>query len=114
MIVGEDGMLGVLTRTDYGILHCYHIIWVCFGAVIITCVQVGHQDIEYEKKCKSEDKELQYTVEDSLYPPAICHDVVQSEVPRHPQSPKRSRLHIPGAKEGVIQSDFLEKKKGVC
>ena len=86
------------------------------GAVIITCVQVGHRDIEYEKKCKSDDKELQYTVEDHLYSPAICHDVMQSEVPRHSQSPKHSHLHIPVAKEEVstIQSDFLEKKEGVC
>ena len=37
----------------------------------------------YVKKYKSDAKELQYAVEDHLYPPAICHDVVQSEVPRH-------------------------------
>ena len=58
------------------------------GLFINTCVQVGPRDIEYVKKYKSDENELQDAVEDHLYPPAICHDVVQSEVPRHLQSHK--------------------------
>ena len=109
-------MLHVLARTGYVILLCYHIAWVCIGAVITTCVQVGPGDIEYVKKYKSDENELQYAVEEHLYPPAICHDVVQSEVPRHLQSHKRIDLHIHGAKEGDITFpvDVLEEKEGVC
>ena len=94
----------------------YHIAWVCIGAVITTCVQVGPRDIEYVKKYKSDENELQYAVEDHLYPPAICHDVRQSELPRHLQSYKCIYLHIHGAKEGVItfSIDVLEEKEGVC
>ena len=54
------------------------------------------------KKYKSDEKELQFAVEDHLYPPAICHDIVQSQVSRDLQSHKRIQLHIHGAKEGVI------------
>ena len=78
-------------------------------------VQVGPRDIEYVKKYKSDEKELQFAVEDHLYPPAICHDIVQSQVPRDLQSHKRVQLHIHGAKEGVITFpvDVLEEKEGV-
>ena len=109
-------MLYVLARTGYVILLCYHIAWVCIGAVITTCVQVGPRDIEYVKKYKSDEKELQYAVEDHLYPPAICHDVRQSEVPRHLQSHKCILIVIQGAKEGDIPFlvDVLEEKEGVC
>ena len=109
-------MLRVLARTGYVILLCYHIAWVCIGAVIIACVQVGPGDIEYVKKYKSNEKELQYAVEDHLYPPAICHDVVQSEVPRHLQSHKRILIRIQGNKEEdiILPIDFFEEKEGVC
>ncbi len=108
-------MLRVLARTGYVILLCYHIAWVCIGAVIITCVQVGPRDIEYVKKYKSDENELQYVVEAHLYPPAICYDVRQSELPRHLQSYKCIYLHVYGAKEGVItfSIDVLEEKEGV-
>ena len=98
------------------ILLCYHIAWVCIGAVINTCVQVGPRDIEYVKKYKSDEKELQYAVEDHLYPPAICHDVKQSELPRHLQSHRRILINIHGAKEGDISFpiNVLEEKEGVC
>ena len=109
-------MLHVLARTGYVILLCYHIAWVCIGAVITTCVQVEPQDIEYVKKYKSDEKELQYAVEEHLYPPAICHDVVQSEVPRHLQSRKRILIRIQGNKEDdiILPIDFFEEKEGVC
>ena len=109
-------MLHVLARTGYVILLCCHIAWVCIGAVITTCVQIGPRDIEYVKKYKSDEKELQYAVEDHLYPPAICHDVRQSELPRHLQSYKCIDLHIHGAKEGdiIFPIDVLEEKEGVC
>ena len=100
----------------YVILLCYHIAWVCIGAVITTCVQVGPGDIEYVKKYKSNENELQYAVEEHLYPPAICHDVVQSEVPRHLQSHKRILIRIQGNKEDdiILPIDFFEEKEGVC
>ena len=111
---GEGGVLRLLARTGYVILLCYHIAWVCIGAV--ACVQVGPRDIEYVKKYKSKQKELKYAVKKHLYPPAICHDVRQSERPRHLQSYKCIDLHVHGAKEGVItfQIDVLEEKEGVC
>ena len=85
------------------------------GLLYCTCVQVGPRDIEYVKKYKSDEKELQFAVEDHLYPPAICHDIVQSQVPRDLQSPKRIQLHIHGAKEGVITFpvNVLKEKEGV-
>ena len=93
--MGEGGVLHVLARTGYVILLCCHIAWICIGAVITTCVQVGPQDIKYVKKHKSDKNELQYAVEDHLYPPAICHDVKQSEAPRHLQSRKRILIKVP-------------------
>ena len=93
--------------------YCMGLYWGCYN---YTCVQVGPGDIEYVKKYKSDENELQYAVEDHLYPPAICHDVLQSEVPRHLQSHKRIDLRIHGAKEGDITFplDVLEEKEGVC
>ena len=85
--------------------------WGCYN----YCVQVGPRDIEYVKKYKSDVKELQYAVAAHLYPPAICYDVVQSEVPRHLQSHKCIHLHVHGTKEGhiTIPLDVLEEKEGV-
>ena len=80
------------------------------------CVQVGLRDIEYMQKFKGDEVDLQDAVEDHLYPPAICHDVVQGEVSGELQLHKRRiHLHVHGAKEGVITFpiDFLEKE-GVC
>ena len=78
-------------------------------------MQVGPRDIEYMKKYKSSEKELQYAVEEHLYPPAISLEVVQSKVPRHLQLHKRILLHVHGAKEGVMNFpiDVLEEKEGV-
>ena len=80
-----------------------------------TCVQVGPRDVEYMKKYKSDEKELQFAVEDHLCSPAICHDIEQSQVPRNLQLPKRIQFHIRGAKEGVITFpvNVLEEKEGV-
>ena len=78
-----------------------------------TCVQVGPRDIEYVKEYQSDEKELQYAVEEHLYPPAICYDIVQSQVPKHLQSHKRIQLHIHGAKEGVITFPIVVLEEGV-
>ena len=56
----------------------------------------------YVKKFKSDAKELQYAVEDHLYPPAICHDVVQSEVPRH-----LAQVHYPSYLRCQGRSPYL-------
>ena len=81
-----------------------------------SCVQVGLRDIEYMQKFKGDELDLQDAVEDHLYPPAICHDVVQSEVPRHLQSHKRILIRIQGNKEDdiILPIDFFEEKEGVC
>ena len=39
--VGEDGVFRVSARTGYVILLCYHVAWVCIGAVIITVFRLG-------------------------------------------------------------------------
>ena len=90
-------------------MHVYH------GLLYFTSVQIGPRDIEYTKKYNRDEEELQFAVENHLYPPAICHDIVQSQVPRDLQSHKRVQLHIHGAKEGVITFpvDVLEEKEGV-
>ena len=88
----------------------------CFSIVsCITSVKVGPQDIEYKKEYKGDELELQYAVEEHLYPPAISLQVVQSEVPRHLQSHKRILLDVRGAKEGAMNFpiDFFEEKEGV-
>ena len=81
----------------------------------VTSVQVGPEDIEYKKKYKCDEEELQFAVEEHLYPPAICLEVVQSEVPRHLQLHKCILLHVHGAKEGVMNFpiDVLDEKEGV-
>ena len=73
------------------------------------------------QKFKGDELDLRDAVERHLYPPAICHDVVQSEVPRHLQSHKRILVVIQGAKkegnkEGdiILPIDFFEEKEGVC
>ena len=68
------------------------------------------------QKFKGDELDLRDAVEHHLYPPAICHDVVQSEVPRHLQSHKRIYLHVHGAKEGDISFpiNVLVEKEGVC
>ena len=109
-------------RTYVNLLLCTHIVITLYGLHSMfykpsgSCVQVGLRDIEYMQKFKGDELDLQNAVEEHLYPPAICHDVVQSEVPRHLQSHKRIDLHIHGAKEGEITFpiDFLEEKEGVC
>ena len=67
------------------------------------------------KKYNRDEKELKFAVKEGLYPPAICHDIQQSQVPRDLQSHKRIQLQIHGAKEGVITFpvDVLEEKEGV-
>ena len=81
----------------------------------ITSVKVGPRDIEYKKEYKGDELELQYAVEEHLYPPAISLQVVQSEVPRHLRLHKRIHLHVHGAKEGAMNFpiDFFEEKEGV-
>ena len=82
----------------------------------VTSVQVGPEDIEkYKKKYKRDEMKLQFAVEEHLYPPAICLEVVQSEVPRHLQLHERIFFHVHGAKEGVMKFpiDVLEEKEGV-
>ena len=102
---------------------CTHIVITLYGLHSMfykpsgSCVQVGLRDIEYVKKFKGDELDLQDAVEDHLYPPAICHDVVQSEVSGELQSHKRRiHLHVHGAKEGVIAFPFdvFEEKEGVC
>ena len=86
------------------------------GLLYFTCVQVGSRDIEYTKKYNRDEEELQFAVEEGLYPPAICHDIVQSKVPRDLQSHKHIQLQILSTKEGVIITfpvDVLEQKEGV-
>ena len=112
----------MLGRTGYVPSLCSNdIVWISISIACIsmgycvTSVQVGPRDIEYMKKYKSNEKELQYAVEEHLYPPAISLEVVQSKVPRHLQSPKRILLHVHGAKEGVMKFpiDVIEEKEGV-
>ena len=71
--------------------------------------------MEYKKEYGGDELELQYAVEEHLYPPALSVYVVQSEVPRHLQSHKRILLHVHGAKEGTMNFpiDFFEEKEGV-
>ena len=85
------------------------------GLLYFTRVQIGLRDIEYVKKYNRDKKELMFAVKEGLYPPAICHDIEQSQVPRDLQSHKRIQLHIHGAKEGDITFpvNVLEEKEGV-
>ena len=81
----------------------------------ITSVKVGLRDIEYKKEYKGDEFELQYAVEEHLYPPAISLQVVQSEVRRHLRLHKRILLRIHGAKEGAMNFpiDIFEEQEGV-
>ena len=81
----------------------------------ITSVKVGLRDIEYKKEYKGDELELQYAVEEHLYPPAISLQVVQSEVSSHLRLHKRILLRVHGAKEGAMNFpiDFLEEKEGL-
>ena len=119
-------MLQLLAETGYEIrlaLCCSHnhivgisVSIACFSMdSCITSVKVGPRDIEYKKEYKGDELELQYAVEEHLYPPAISLQVVQSEVPRHLRLHKRILLRIHGAKEGAMNFpiDFLEEKEGV-
>ena len=80
----------------------------------IISVKVWPVDIEYKKKYKSNEKELQYAVEEHLYPPAISLEVVQN-VAKHLRSHKRIHLHVYGAKEGMMNFpiDLFEEKEGL-
>ena len=80
----------------------------------VTSVQVEPEDIEYKKEYNGDEIELQYAVEEDLYPPTICLDVVQNEVPRHLQLHKSILLHVHGANEVMkFPIDVLEEKEGV-
>ena len=88
----------------------------CFSMCsCITSVKVGLRDIEYKKEYKGNELELQYAMEERLYPPAITLHVVQSEVPSNLRLHKRIHLHVHGAKEGTMNFpiDFFEEKEGV-
>ena len=88
----------------------------CFSmGSYITSVKVGPRDIEYMKEYKGNELELQYAVEEHLYPPAISLYVLQSEVPRHLRLHKRILLRIHGAKEGAMNFpiDIYEEQEGV-
>ena len=79
------------------------------------CVKVGTHNIEYKKRYDRDETELQFAVEEHMYPPAISLQVVHSKVPEHLQIHKRILLHIHGAKEGVMNFpiDFFEEKQGM-
>ena len=78
-------------------------------------VKVGPKDIEYKKRYDRDETELQFAVEEHMYPPAISLEVVQSKVPKHMQSHKRILLHIHGAMGGAMHFpvDFSEEKEGM-
>ena len=122
----EEG--GVLQLSNTGYVICFvlccshsHIVWISVSIAFfsmsscITSAKVGLRDIEYKKEYKGDELELQYAVEEHLYPPAITLQVVQSEVPRHLQSHKRILLHVHGPKKGAMNFpiDFFEEKEGV-
>ena len=122
--MGKGGVLQLLARTGCVIclaLCCNHFVWIsvsiaCFNMdSCITSVKVGLRDIEYKKEYKGDEFELQYAVEEHLYPPAISLQVVQSEVPRHLRLHKRILLRIHGAKEGAMNFpiDIYEEQEGV-
>ena len=83
----------------------------------VTSVKVGTHNIEYKKRYEGDDSEteLQFAVEEHMYPPAISLRVVHSKVPEHLQTHKHILLHIHGAKEGVMNFpiDFFVEKEGV-
>ena len=88
----------------------------CIGiGSCFTSVQVGLQDIEYKKKYKGNELELQYAVEEHLYPPAICVTVVQSEEPMHLRLHKLILLHVYGTNKGTLTFpiEVLEMKEGM-
>ena len=78
-------------------------------------MKVGPKDIEYKKRYDRDETELQFAVEEHMYPPAISLEVVQSEVPKHMRSHKRILLHIHGAMGGAMHFpiDFSEEKEGM-
>ena len=78
-------------------------------------VKVGTHNIEYKKHYEGDETELQFAVEEHMYPPANSLQVVHSKVPDHLQIHKRILLHIHGAKEGVMNFpvDFFEEKEGM-
>ena len=90
----------------------------CFtkGALVSRAsVKVGTHNIEYKKHYEGDETELQFAVEEHMYPPAISLQVVHSKVPDHLQTHKRILFHIHGAKEGVMNFpiDFFEEKQGM-
>ena len=62
-----------------------------------------------------DETELQFAVEEHMYPPAISLEVVRSEVPKHMRSHKCILLHIHGGMEGAMHFpvDFSEEKEGM-
>ena len=83
--------------------------------LFLMFVKVGPEDIEYTKHYQGDETELQFAVEEHMYPPAISLEVVHSEVPKHLRSCKRILLHVHGAKEGVMKFpiDVFVEKEGV-
>ena len=73
------------------------------------------RDIEYKKEYGDDELELQYAVEEHLYPPCISVRVVQCQVPRHLQAHKHILLHVHISKQRFMNFpiDFLEEKEGV-
>ena len=78
-------------------------------------MKVGPKDIEYKKRYDRDETELQFAVEERMYPPAISLEVVRSEVPKHMRSHKRILLHIHGAIGGAMHFpvDFFHEKEGM-
>ena len=78
-------------------------------------MKVGPEDLEYKKRYDRDEIELQFAVEEHMYPPAISLQVVQSEVPRHTRSRKRILLLVHGAMGGAMHFpvDFYEEKEGM-
>ena len=78
-------------------------------------VKVGPKDIEYKKRYDRDETELQFAVEEHMYPPAISLEVVLSEVPKHMRSRKRLLLSVHGGMGGAMHFpvDFSEEKEGM-
>ena len=73
------------------------------------------RDIEYKKEYGGDELELQYAVEEHLYPPALSTHVVQSQLPRDLQAHKRILFHVHISKQRIMNFpiDFFEEKEGV-
>ena len=78
-------------------------------------MKVGPKDLEYKKHYEGDETELQFAVEEHMYPPAISIIVALSEVPKHLRSRKFIHLEVRGTKKGVITFpiEVLEEKEGM-